>query len=181
MKFIGVAILLLITLPAQAQLLGATVDMTARYPTLDNIYAEGGVATVGADIEYPAGAFAGYSDSWEIDITDNQLFITNTTVGFPFGDGQFNGWVLTVLSGPALLSAAINPASGFAPIEISIFGSNELRLNFAGVSGPNDFPLTAVIDLAFASAIPEPETYLLLLAGLSAIGLRLRRRRRPRQ
>jgi hypothetical protein len=178
MKIIGAAMLWLVALSAQAQLLGATVDVSARYPDLAHIYADAGVATVGADIEYPAGAFAGYSASWEIDITDNQLFITNTDFGFPFGEAEFNGFVLTVLSGPELLSAAVNPASGFAPIDVSVFGGNELRLNFSGVGASNDDgPLTAVIDIAFANAIPEPETYAMLIAGCALLGFVARRRR----
>src|SRR5437588_5152579 len=134
MKFIGAVVLLLVPLSAQAQLLGATVDVTARYPTVANIYAEGGVATVGADIEYPAGAFAGYNPSWEIDITDNQLSITNTTVGFPSGEPESTGGVLTVLWGPPMLLLAANRVRGSGPFDASVLAGTDSGLTSPGVA-----------------------------------------------
>jgi hypothetical protein len=178
MRFIGAAILLLISLSARAQLLGSTVDVTARYPDVGSIYTDGGVAIVGPDIEYPAGSFASYNASWQVDITGNQMLVTNTDTGFDFTDASFNGFVLTVLSGPTLLSAAVDPASGFAPIDISLTGGNQLALNFAGVTSFSGGPLTAVIDLGFATAVPEAENALMLLAGLTLLGFRVARRGR---
>ena len=104
------------------------------------------------------------------------MLVTNIDNGFDFTPATFNGFVLTVLS--TLLSAAVDPASDFAPIGISLTGGDQLSLNFAGVTASSDHPLTAVIDIGFATAVPEAENALMLLAGLTLIGFRVTRRAR---
>ena len=42
-------------------------------------------------------------------------------------------------------------------------------------SSPHDF--TAVFDVTAAGAVPEPETYVLMLAGLGVVGFMARRRK----
>jgi hypothetical protein len=55
-------------------------------------------------------------------------------------------------------------------------GSNFIRLSFLSAEGnPLDTRLLGVIDSV--SAIPEPQTYMMLLAGLSLLHLRIRRTR----
>jgi hypothetical protein len=53
---------------AHAGMIGAVVDVGAYYPTSSSLYADGGTKTVSGAIEYPAGSFAGYNSSWQIDI-----------------------------------------------------------------------------------------------------------------
>lgn len=83
---------------AQAGLLGATVDVSALYPNASSVYADGGAAVVGSGVEYPAGTFSAYNLSWQVDVADSQISITDTTgAGLPYAGTSFNGWELKVL------------------------------------------------------------------------------------
>ncbi len=70
---------------AYAGLIGATVNVSANFPDPATVYADGGNQVVGAGVEYPAGIFAAYNSSWQVDITDTQMIVSNTTAGFPLG------------------------------------------------------------------------------------------------
>jgi hypothetical protein len=168
---------------AHAQLLGATVNVSANYPDVSSLSSDGGNATVSNAIEYPSGTFSSYNSSWSVDVTDNQLIITNAgaSTGFPFASATFNGFVLKVLSGPTLAWAHVAPASNFFPIGIAIVGGNELQLDFQGVTAQNFTPLSSVIDIGFTNPVPEPETYAMMMAGLGLMGAVARRRKVKQQ
>ena len=162
---------------AHAGLIGATVDVAAYYPTSSILYADGGTRTVSGAIEYPAGSFAGYNTSFRIDITDTQLILTNAgnSTGLPFAGATFNGFILTVLSGPTLLSASVDSSSAFSPVGISSVGGNQLLLNYQGVTGPSQ-PVSSIINI---NTVPEPATWLTVLAsGIGLLGARRRKARR---
>ena len=57
MRFIGAAMLLLISLSARAQLLGSTVDVTARYSDVATIFTDGGAAIVSKRHRISGGYF----------------------------------------------------------------------------------------------------------------------------
>jgi hypothetical protein len=163
-------------------LIGASVDVAAYYPDSSTLFQDGGTKTVSGSIEYPGGTFSSYNSSWQVDITDTQLIVTKTTAsGFPFQPASFNGFVLTILSGPALVSASADAASNFSPVGISIVG-NKLFLNFQGVSADNAvFPVSSIINInSGASGVPEPATWITVLtSGLGLLGFgRLRNRRK---
>src|SRR5262249_58191566 len=102
--------------------------------------------------------YTGYSESWQVDISDNQLTITDVLEnGFPFFPADFNGFVLTVISGPDIISASADPSSGFSPVSITIEGGNRLLLNYVGVQG-GPGGLTSIIDFTTSSAAaPEAD------------------------
>jgi hypothetical protein len=158
---------------AHAGLIGATVDVGAYDPTSSSLFKDGGITTVSGAIEYPSGSFAGYNSSWQIDITDTQLILTDAAPsnGFPFASAAFNGFILTVLSGPTLVSASVDPSSAFSPV-ISIVGGNELLLNYQGVTGSG--AVSSIIDITTgASSVPEPATWLTVLtSGMGLLGAR---------
>ena len=83
---------------ASATLIGSTVNMSAYYPDTSRVYNNPGNVVVAEGVEYAAGSYAGYSSSWQIDISANQLMVTDIqTNGFPFGGATFNGWILDVI------------------------------------------------------------------------------------
>jgi hypothetical protein len=152
---------------AHAGLLGSTVNVSAYYPSSITIYQAGPIVTVSGAIEYPMGTFTSYNPSWQIDITDTQITISDSGgAGFPYGVASFNGWILTVISGPAISSAVADGASQFNPVGISIVNGNQLLLNFSGVAGP--ISGTSIIDI---TTVPEPAS--LVLLGLGMVGIAL--------
>ncbi len=165
---------------AHAGLIGATVDVTADYPEIGSILADGGNQIVSGAIEYPAGSFDGYGDAWQVDITDTQLILTNTAVGFPFGSADFNGFVLKIISGPAILSASVDPGSDFSPIGISVVNGNEIDLNYTDVTHSNSASSSSIIDITEASPVPEPSSFLVIAgAALALAGAAKRGAARP--
>jgi hypothetical protein len=163
---------------AHAGLLGSTIDISAFFPNTSTLFQDGGTKTVSGAIEYPAGTFANYNPSWQVDVTDSQIIITNTTAGFPFQPGSFNGFIMTVLSGPTLISAVADASSGFFPVGLTIVG-NQLQMNFQGVNASNTSPLSSIIDVSTAtSAVPEPSTWAMMLIGFAGLGFAFRQSRR---
>jgi len=150
---------------AQAALLGATVDISARYPTAADVYQDAGTSTVSNAVEYPAGSLSIYNPSWQIDVTDTSIIITDMrNIGLPFSGGvAFNGFVLRVISGPVLTGASVDGASAFTPGDLSIIGGDTLEINFVGVSGPSTGSVSSIIDISTTPAVlrgpfvvPEP-------------------------
>jgi hypothetical protein len=176
--FILGAGLALFTAPAAAQgLSGATVDVTTRYPVATTVYSDPFTSVVVGDgVEYPLGSFPTYNSNFSVDVAANSLTITNL-VGTSFGDTAFNGFALSVLSGPSILSASVNASSTFSPIDLFV-QDGTLFANFAGVSaagGSSVINFTTSSDVA--AAVPEPGTWAMMLVGFGAIGASMRRRR----
>jgi hypothetical protein len=160
---------------ANAGLLGSTVNMAAYYPNSTTVFKDPGNAVVSGGVEFAAGSYIGYSTSWEINISDTQLIITDTgSVGFPFGTALFNGWILKIINGPSIASAVVDGISGFSPFAISVVGG-DLLLNYQGVNGTAGS--SSVINFQTASAVPEPATLAIFGLGLAGLGLMRRRKR----
>jgi hypothetical protein len=93
----------------------------------------------------------------------------NTSAGTPFTIGY--------LSGPGLI--------GFVPISYGLGTTGPILLSTGGpytytTEGLSQLtPSNLQVDIHAVSAIPEPQTYGMLLAGLAVIGISLRRRRMP--
>src|SRR4051812_43000451 len=114
---------------AHASLIGATVDVSANYPTATSIFSDGGPATVSAAVEYPTGTFATYNSSFSVDVA-GQSFTLSSPGGTSFTGASFNGFVLTVLSGPAILSATLDASSTPpGPVSITLVGNNRVEVN----------------------------------------------------
>ena len=60
----------------------------------------------------------------------------------------------------------------------NLVAGESYKIYFGGMVTPPDFHPTLNIDnVSVAAAVPEPETYAMMLAGLGALGMMSRRRR----
>ena len=156
-------------LPAQAGLIGSTVDLREFFPNLATMTADDGSKTVSSSVEYPAVGLG-----LSVDITNTQILITWPGPGaLGFTGSAFNGYEL-LFSGVTITGATVNGSSAFNPA-ISIVGNN-IFLNYSGVDtgvGPD----TSIIDVSTpASGVPEPGTLTLLGAGVLGLGFLYKRR-----
>jgi hypothetical protein len=160
---------------AQATLLlGTTVDYQYYFPTSTTpvSFADNGNKLVGAGVEVSniGGGFG------TMDISDTNIFIDfNQFNGF--NPQPFNGWKLTDLINnvPAITGVSINAATnmvGFGLSNIS-FTADQIVVNWTGLS----FNSNTVVSLD-VSAVPEPSSYAMMLAGLGVMGFVARRRKR---
>lgn len=147
---------------ARADLYGSVINVSAYYPNTSSVSESGLNETVSGAIEYPVGTFPVYDRFAQIDITDDQIVIENTlNMGAPYNSAAFNGWVLSIISGPTILSAVADPASQSDPVGISIVNGNQLFLNFEGVT--QGAGASSIIDI---QTTPEPSAAALLGIGL---------------
>lgn len=166
---------------ADAGLIGSTVDLKWYFPDSTTVLVDGGTKVVGAGVEYPAlRDFEGVRV--DVDVTDTQLIITNSGEDGQFTSATFNGFVLTIVSGPELFSAIVNPATPdfFVPFEVS-FTADTLTLNYVGL-GREGQPAVAGMPAGTSSIIdintPEPATLVLVGSGVAALVARRVKRRR---
>ena len=159
-----------------ATLIGATVNVSARYPNTTTVYADGGNKVVTDGVEYGTGSFAAYNPGFSIDVQADGLVIFFT--GNPnFATAAFNGFVLRVLSGPALTNATIDAASTFSSISATVT-NGDLFLNYSGVQGTSNDTNTSIIRFTgFSAAVPEPATWGLMVFGFGMIGAAARSRK----
>ena len=156
-------------LPAQADNTGLAVTGTLAFGPNG---ANGGQywspqnTVIGAGIEYT------YVDAANTDTADfsaTQLTVRDQVMS------NANGWEMTFAT-PGSFTALALVSSDFGPALTFSLVAGKIVLDWVGTNtGPHDFK--AVFNVETAAAIPEPETYALMLAGLGAIGIMARRRR----
>ena len=163
------AVALAFALPAQAANTGLAVTGTLAFGPNG---AFGGqnwptpAAVIGAGIEYS------YTDGANIDTADfsaTQLTIRDQVLT------DATGWEMT-LATPGSFTSLSLVSSSFVPGLTFSLSAGKVVVDWVGtLSGPHDY--VAVFNVGTAAAVPEPETYALMLAGLSIVGFMARRRR----
>lgn len=86
-----------------------------------------------------------------------------------------NGIAINQLSGPAFSSISINSATNLAGFDNSRFSftNNQLQIDWTGLTFNPDTVVKFDVNVA---AVPEPETYALMFAGLGLVGFAARRK-----
>ena len=157
---------------ANAALIGSTVDVEFYFPNSATLYCSSGSAVVGAGVEYAAGC-SGFSPV-SIDVTDNQVIVGHSNAA-GFTAGSFNGFVMSILAGPSILSAAYNAGLSSLGVTSLSFDATSISFNFASQGSG-----TAVFDIVSGgvSAVPLPPAIALLVPGFGMMAMIGRRRRK---
>lgn len=170
--------LLVIASPASAAtFIGDSFEGSYRFPRLERSTINGGSLTVS-----PVARFT--LETGRINPTAT-ISASNVLITFA-GDGrykvaEFNGILLKNLSRSNIANFILDPSStlfGFGQSRLS-FTSDSLIFNFEGLSIRATDRVSANVVFA-ASAVPEPETWAMLILGLGMIGSAMRKRRTDR-
>ena len=147
------------------------------------------IGTVGSNPTTFGGTVSGsgvaFSDIFTFDISQNTTSFSVVDVPLSVGGLNYDG----ILTGLSLFSAGANGIVGggddtLLQSSISTGGGNSLTLNYdQPLSGASFITVTGLsngtagaIYAGAVAAIPEPETYAMLLAGLGLMGAVVRRR-----
>jgi hypothetical protein len=169
----------LATDPARADLVGATVTVTGLFdcasagPTgVSGCTVFGGpethtVASGGTD--FTTLAFDGF-----VTVAGDQL-IWNATSTVSYSGPQFNGYEFDISGAPALTSISVDPATNLGPATNNyssgglLIGGNEVLMDLNGLSAIAG--QKTVFDVAFSGGVvPEPASWVLLIAGFMGLG-----------
>lgn len=152
---------------ASANLLGSSAVLDARFPSLANVIAVTGPATVSGAVEFPS--FLG--GAWTSDVTASQVILTQNASTNALGAASYNGFVYTFTGAPTIVGVSLDPSSNFTPTGLS-FSANEVFINYAGY-GLATAGLTTRVNVQF---IPEPTAATALIGAATLAAARRRRR-----
>lgn len=133
-------------------------------------------ATVGSGVEFPNGVFTSVVPGLapvaaNLDIGANTIDL-HYLESAPAAPGVFDGYVLTFANAPEITSVTLDPSSTLTPTSISFTGNSVLINNADLALTPESRVLLNV------AVVPEPQEAAMMLGGLAALGMLVRRRQR---
>ena len=151
-------------------LLGSSVTVVGRYPSITSAITRPATATVGPGIEFTHLDVIGGSS---VPVTfDLGVSVIDLGFGYSYSGSHasFDGPVFTFASlSNAITGVTVNPSSSSNYNQIIVgWSSNEIAFNFAQISG-----LSPGANFRFdvsVSPVPEPNCFALGLLGLLALG-----------
>ncbi len=179
---IAVVFLFVFAAAAQAKaasLLGSTVRITGERYEIGTVEVGPLDVVAGGGLEVPGNFWGIYS----IDLTDTSiLFNFPGTCCGGFSGGTFNGIHFFDLNGTigdfTSVTIATSNVAGFNSSRIS-FDANNIYVNYQSLNpNPTDFVL---LNVATASAVPEPASWLLIPTGILGVITARRRARATSQ
>jgi hypothetical protein len=153
-------------------LVGSQVTLTSDFPTLGTAFTVPITATAGAGIEFPSGSIVPLAGFFVVPVN---IDVGMTSIDFQYtGSGTaftvpFDGYVFDFASGPTITGVSLDPLSTFTSSQVVLgFGPNQVTVNVEGLSVSPSSRILVDVSLP-ASAVPEPQSYALILAGLGII------------
>ena len=122
---------------------------------------------IGAGVEY---FYIDGANQDTADFSSTQL----TIVDMVFSGA--NGWEMTFATAGGFTGLTL-ASSNFDPGLTYSLNNGVIVVDWVGINQAPGTTFTAVFDVTTAAAIPEPETYALMLGGLAALGFVARRRK----
>ena len=147
---------------------GDTVNVTYYFPDNTSIYMDMGthvVSGLGATYTLP-----GYFD---LHVTDTQIFADNFAFDSSWNTTAFNGFKVTDLTKNFSATYSVDGSNTMAGLTAGniTYGGNSISVNWGGLNFATN--TVAVLNV---SAVPEPDTYAMLFAGLGLLGFMARRK-----
>jgi hypothetical protein len=158
-------------LPAAATTLtGNAIGIQYIFPTSGSVFEDTGTNVVGTD--GPTSVIGIFSLSF----TDTTATASNFTFDTSWTPADFNGFRLYDINGtiPTFTSVTINQISNMAGLDASriAFDADNVYVNWNGLS----FDTNTVVTLNISGAVPEAQTWAMMIVGFGLVGAAMRRR-----
>lgn len=163
---------------------GTQVTLTGDLPTLGTAFTNSVIKTIGPGLEFPSGTLV--STASGVAVIGVNIDVGASSIDFSYTQSSqalsatFNGYVFD-FNGATITGASLDPSSDYTSGQIGVgFGPNQVTVNAQSVfftAGSHFLVNLNAVTSPVTSSVPEPQSYAMLLAGLTALGCYIWRRR----